>query len=305
MFAEDFAGCEVFGSGKQPVRDIRDRVAEAIEVDDFAFDAISPPARLRPIQLFKGFRCRAEFVERLSAAQVSRHGRKNIAPVEGAAQRLEDEFFVLQAANRDDFLACQRERQEAVSGPTKKPSGVWTAMALRALPTPGSTTATWMVPRGKKRHAAARAKAAPRMSPAGISWVRSTRVAWGLRRRMTPFMVPANQSRVPKSVVRVITAIGFKPSSTRWFLPVALLTAGDVPFEAGELFEQRGAIGVNKMRGQVTLVRAGEDGGEFLHPEQFRVERIDEGADGLFNIGALNVVIPFLQDRSFLGADED
>src|SRR5208282_6820396 len=42
------------------------------------------------------------------------------------------------------------------------------------------------------------------MSPAGISCVISTMVARGAMPRMTPFIVPTNQSFVPKSVVRVM-----------------------------------------------------------------------------------------------------
>ena len=39
-----------------------------------------------------------------------------------------------------------------LSGPTRSAASVSTQSARRALPTPGSTTATWTVPRGKPRH---------------------------------------------------------------------------------------------------------------------------------------------------------
>src|SRR5258705_3558215 len=47
-----------------------------------------------------------------------------------------------------------------------------------------------------------------------MSWLMSTRRASGQIPRMTPFMMPTQGSRVPKSVVRVMTGAGMTPFRT-------------------------------------------------------------------------------------------
>src|SRR5262245_31942591 len=60
-----------------------------------------------------------------------------------------------------------------------------------------------MVPGGKNRHADSSERAPSRMSCGPMSWARSTRRASGQMRRITPFTIPTNGSRRPKSLVSV------------------------------------------------------------------------------------------------------
>ena len=76
-------------------------------------------------------------------------------------------------------------------------------------------------------------------------------------------------------------------------------------FEAGEVFEELGAIAFEIVLRQIPLVRAGQDSGQFLQGEQFRVERIDEGVHGLLQIGALDVIVSPGQHGPFFGANQD
>src|SRR5215831_4032464 len=138
-------------------------------------------------------------------------------------------------------------------------------MALRSLPTPGSTTATWTVPFGKNRHEAASANAPARISPGGISCVMSTIVARGLIRRATPFIVPTNQSLVPKSVVNVISDTQLHGRGAAY-----------AKFVAGELLQQNCAIGISIALWKITPIRTAEHSGQLLQSEQLGIEGIDE-----------------------------
>src|SRR3989338_7617278 len=75
----------------------------------------------------------------------------------------------------------------------------------RLVPTPGSTTATKIVPGGNQGAVAARMKAPATAYWGGTSWVISTSCAPGQRDTRTAFNVAAYPSRVPKSVRRAIT----------------------------------------------------------------------------------------------------
>jgi membrane protein len=66
-----------------------------------------------------------------------------------------------------------------LSGPTSSRPSLSTASAARAEPTPGSTTARWTVPRGKRRQYRARASRAPSTSCGATSCVASTICAPG------------------------------------------------------------------------------------------------------------------------------
>src|SRR5437016_5000852 len=94
-----------------------------------------------------------------------------------------------------------------LSGPTKTWSRAVTALPRRAVPTPGSITATCTVPRGKNGVAASRASAPSTTSWRATSWVTSTSctVAPAVRAipRIAPFISATYGSRTPKSVVSV------------------------------------------------------------------------------------------------------
>src|SRR5580700_367098 len=79
---------------------------------------------------------------------------------------------------------------------------------LRAVPTPGSTTARCTVPAGKYPNERASQKPASAGQCTTISCVRSTMRAAGKRLRMQPFITPTNGPWWPKSVVIVITPEG-------------------------------------------------------------------------------------------------
>src|SRR5438132_676371 len=83
-----------------------------------------------------------------------------------------------------------------------------TAIPRRAVPTPGSITATWTVPRGKNGAAASSASAPSTTSWRATSWVTSTSctVAPAARAipRIAPFISATYGSRTPKSVVSVM-----------------------------------------------------------------------------------------------------
>src|SRR6476661_932818 len=84
----------------------------------------------------------------------------------------------------------------------------------RLLPTPGSTTATWIEPGGNHVAVSANTTAPARMSRAGTACERSTIVARGLIERITPFIAPTYRLPGPKSVVSVMIAGGFSTSTT-------------------------------------------------------------------------------------------
>src|SRR5205823_1108303 len=101
-----------------------------------------------------------------------------------------------------------------------------TATMLRAVPTPGSTTATCTVPAGKYPKARASQKPASAGQCTTISCVRSMMRAAGKRASMQPFMTPTNGPWCPKSVVMVMTPeAGVVMGSMRALGPVAASSA--------------------------------------------------------------------------------
>src|SRR5439155_67716 len=97
-----------------------------------------------------------------------------------------------------------------LAGPTKTWSRAVTAIPRRAVPTPGSITATCTVPRGKNGAAASSASAPSPTSWRATSWVTSTsctaRPAVRAIPRIAPFISATYGSRTPKSVVSVTMA---------------------------------------------------------------------------------------------------
>jgi len=69
-------------------------------------------------------------------------------------------------------------------------------MPRRAVPTPGSTTAS-TTPDGTYEMQRASASEPARTSKGGTSWVRSITRACGAMSAMTPFTMPTNSSRKP------------------------------------------------------------------------------------------------------------
>jgi len=69
------------------------------------------------------------------------------------------------------------------------------------------------------------------------------------------------------------------------------LHAAGPQLEPGEILEQQGAVGGLILGGQKAFVGAGEHGGQFLEVQQVGIERVYEGVDGFFQVGALDVVI--------------
>jgi hypothetical protein len=114
---------------------------------------------------------------------------------------------MLQPPDHFDFFAGQRPREHAIIRANKNVicslHGKGPALAAHA----GPTTATCTVPLGKYRQAVIKENAPARMSPGGISCVMSTMIARGLIPSTTAFIVPTNQSLVPKSMVSVIIRI--------------------------------------------------------------------------------------------------
>src|SRR3990170_8819817 len=88
-----------------------------------------------------------------------------------------------------------------LSGPTKIAPSHTTAIPRRSVPTPGSTTPTWIA-NGKCGAAWNSANAPSTTFPGATSWRTSTICASRLMPRMTPF-IAATYSDAPKSVVRV------------------------------------------------------------------------------------------------------
>ena len=85
-----------------------------------------------------------------------------------------------------------------LSGPTNRaPDRPSTAIARRAVPTPGSTTARCTAPSGRYSIDEASTSAPEWTSWGGISWVRSITRASGQPRAITPWQTPTNPSRRP------------------------------------------------------------------------------------------------------------
>src|SRR6266849_2313193 len=107
--------------------------------------------------------------------------------------------------------ACQSERDRTgvkmpLSGPTKNCPHAATSRPRRRVPTPGSTTATWIVPWGHTATIACTSRPPSITSWAATSWLTSIKRTVGFRPRMTAFISATYGSRAPKSVVSVMTA---------------------------------------------------------------------------------------------------
>ncbi len=102
-----------------------------------------------------------------------------------------------------------------LSGPTNSdPSGLAITSGARPVPTPGSTTATWIDPAGKYVATVLSKNDACATSCGGTPWSTSTTRVPGLMPRITPFIAAGKPSREPKSVVSVTTG-GTAASSFR------------------------------------------------------------------------------------------
>src|SRR5207245_7980897 len=80
------------------------------------------------------------------------------------------------------------------------------AIARRAEPTPGSTTATWIVVAGNASTADHNKKAPPNTSCGATACVTSTSVAAGAIAKIAPLTWPTYVSASPKSVSRLMIA---------------------------------------------------------------------------------------------------
>src|SRR5712692_8026405 len=94
-----------------------------------------------------------------------------------------------------------------LSGPTNSCPNAATTSPRRRVPTPGSTTATWIVPSGHTATIACTASAPSITSWAATSWLMSMKRTAGFSPRMTAFISATYGSRIPKSVVSVMTAV--------------------------------------------------------------------------------------------------
>src|SRR5579859_2440737 len=99
---------------------IGNRVTEAVKINDFAFDSVSPPPGYRPREAEKVLCNRAKFLNGKPARQVSCNGRKNIAAMESVAYGRQEPALIFQAADGFDFFARQSERENAVVRPDKE-----------------------------------------------------------------------------------------------------------------------------------------------------------------------------------------
>src|SRR5690242_18255141 len=115
----------------------------------------------------------------------------------------------------------------------------------------------------------------------------SIKAAWGLIPRMTPFIVPTNQSFKPKSVVRVIIGLGLglrllecgsarplsalrpfmskRQSHWRTAKPEEALcpfvsSASGPQFEVSKLFQELRSVCVAITLGQISPIGAGQNG---------------------------------------------
>ena len=74
---------------------------------------------------------------------------EDVASVEGRALRRQVEALLVELDDATDLVRRRRQREEAVVGADEEARAVSTQSGRRGPPTPGSTTATWMVPAGK------------------------------------------------------------------------------------------------------------------------------------------------------------
>ena len=138
--------------------------------------------------------------------QVGGNRREDVPPVEGRAHPGQEEGRVVQNDRLDRPAGEPRaghplegprgpgrrahSPKRPLSGPTKRPWGVCRAIPRRALPTPGSTTATKIASAGSSGSFRRACCAPSATSWGGNAWHRSTTRAEGLIPRMTPFMYP-------------------------------------------------------------------------------------------------------------------
>src|SRR5216117_3085306 len=84
----------------------------------------------------------------------------------------------------------RRNDSSPLSGATKKCPAACTARARRAVPTPGSITAKWTAPWGKRCHVRDRMYCPARTSPGGTWWLMSTSATPWTWESSTPFTSP-------------------------------------------------------------------------------------------------------------------
>ena len=101
--------CGPGGTGQERAFQVGDRVAEAVDIDHLTFDPAPPHPRLRPIKPHKVPQGRAKLLDWHPAAQMGCDRRKDVAPVEGPADRLQKVCFIFQGVNREHIMNCKRE----------------------------------------------------------------------------------------------------------------------------------------------------------------------------------------------------
>lgn len=107
-------------AGQVGVLDVRNRIPETIDVNDFTFDEVSSNLRFRPAQADE-LRLRAtQLPDGNASAEVGGSRSENVTPMKGVADRAQKIFRIFQPVNRSDSLLRQRERQNTVVGPDKE-----------------------------------------------------------------------------------------------------------------------------------------------------------------------------------------
>src|SRR5690606_12043739 len=189
--------------------EVGDQVAEAVDGDDGAVHGLV--VRHRGGQgagEWRGGRPERGELER-AAGEPGGERRKDVATVEGGAGRggraSRESCGRSTATARAPSLASRRSGSRPLSGARKIWPQASRATMPRALPTPGSTTATCTLPGGNQAYDRASQNAASATACGGMPWVRSMTRASGKRAAITPFMMPTNGSLSPKSVSRVMT----------------------------------------------------------------------------------------------------
>ena len=179
--------------GRRPLdhlgRQRGDEVAEAVDVNHLPLDHAVAPVQRRRAQLHHRLQGRAGVRGGGAGGQPAGGRREHVAAVKGRADRLAPKAGRLDPVDlprparrpatarrcRDRRRSCRRRRR-----PDRR----------ARPPTPGSTTATWMVPGGNSGAACASATAPAATSRAGTPCAMSTSVACGASDRTTPLSAP-------------------------------------------------------------------------------------------------------------------
>ena len=136
--------------------DIGDEIAEVIDADDDTGDGAGIDGRLVDPGRHECAHTLSPEVRRkaeTSGSKLGGHRREDVPAVERGARPMYPDVRKNRSRHAHDVRTARpahHRRQQAVIGSEKiMPAGWSTAMMSREVPTPGSTTATCTVPRGK------------------------------------------------------------------------------------------------------------------------------------------------------------